>query len=453
MAHKTVRADIYIEDEKIHSVGKRIKQNAKTVIDATDRIIFSGGVDAHTHMELPVMGTHSCDSFESGTRAALHGGTTTIIDFANQAKGDSLLNTLKLWQNKAHDMAVCDYGFHISVTDPRENVLSEIESIIKNEGVTSFKTFMAYEKMKLCNSDLARLMREVKKHKGLITTHAEDGTEIDQLILSNIKARNLAPEYHEKSRPPHTEVNAVSDLIKIAKEEKCPVYIVHTSCGESLDEIAGSQNKGHHIFAETCIQYLLLDKSKYMNSDFKESAKFIISPPLRQKEDQSKLWNAIRDGHIQVVATDHCPFTSKQKNKGVKDGFSRIPNGVPGVENRMEILFSEGVVKGKISVNKFVEVTSLNPARLFGLYPKKGIIAVGSDADIVIFNSKKKHTILSSNNHTKCDYSIYQGLELTGKCEKVILRGKLLIDNGKDNIPKGFGNYLPRKIPNIIHLN
>jgi dihydropyrimidinase len=442
-ASDTSQADVYIEGEKIHTIGKDLPQKADRVIDAKGCYLFPGGIDAHTHMELPFMGTFSSDTFESGTLAGLHGGTTTIIDFAFQKQGDTLQAAYNQWQEKAQGKAVGDYAFHMVVTDFNDSTRKEIKTLVDQHGITSFKTFMAYKgALMIDDRQIMGLLNEVKKHGAIVTTHAENGDLADTLIKENKSKGNLTPEYHALSRPPICEAEATGRILDLAFEGDHPLYIVHMTCEDAINRVRGVMARNQKVHVETCIQYLLLDDSVYLEKDF-GGAKYVMSPPIRKKKDQEALWKAIEQNIVEVVATDHCPFCMEQKRMG-KDDFSKIPNGAPAVENRMELLFSEGVLKNRLSLNKFVDVTSTAPARIFGLLPKKGTIAVGADADIVIFDPKVQHTISAKTHHMNCDYSMFEGWKVQGKCRTTILRGTVAIDQGKAFVGKGFGRYLPR---------
>ena len=438
-----MEADVYIEGEKVHTIGHSLTNKADKTIDAKGCFLFPGGVDAHTHMQLPFMGTFSSDTFETGTLAGLHGGTTTIIDFAFQKQGDTLNAALSKWHEMADGNAVGDYAFHVVVTDFNEKSKSEIKDIVEKKGVTSFKTFMAYKgAIMLDDRGIVGLMKEVKKHGGLVTTHAENGDLIDTLIAENRAEGKLTPEYHALSRPPICESEATGRIIDIAYQDESPIYIVHLTCEAALNRVREATKRNQKVFVETCVQYLVLDDSAYLEKDF-GGAKYVMSPPLRKNSDQEALWKGIDQNLIEVVATDHCPFCMDQKRMGLND-FSKIPNGAPGIEDRMELMFSEGVMKKRISLNKFVELNSTAPAKIFGLFPKKGTIAVGTDADIVIFDPKVQHTISAKTRHMNCDYNAYEGWKVQGKCRTTILRGTVAIENGKALIGKGFGKYLPR---------
>lgn len=434
--------DIYIEGESVSAIGKNLDIKADTIIDATGLLAFPGAVDPHVHLEMPFMGTFSSDNYETGTRAALHGGTTTVIDFVLQKQGHSLHDALKEWSGRAESNAVGDYGFHMAVTDFNENTSKEISTMIEDEGITSFKIFMAYKgALMIDDKQMVGLMNEVKKRGGMVTVHATNGDMIDFLIAKNLKEGNTAPLYHYLSQPEVTEAEASERFASIAGYTGCPGYIVHLTCEGALNAVRDNNRHNQKVFAETCIQYLLLDASLYEHNF--EGAKWVMSPPLREKKDQEALWAGINQGLIQVVATDHCPFKWEQKLLG-KDDFSKIPNGHPAIEHRVELLYSEGVRKGRITLNKFVELLSTNPAKIFGMYPRKGCIAPGSDADIVLFDPNKEHTISAATHHMNTDYSGYEGCKLTGKTKTVLLRGRVVIDDGECKAEKGYGKFIKR---------
>ncbi len=425
------------------SNGSRLPANADTVIDATGLLVFPGGIDPHVHLEMPFMGTFSSDTHETGTRAALFGGTTTVIDFVLQTQGHTLHEALAEWNGRASGTAVGDYSFHMAVTDFNDRTRAEIRQMIEEEGITSFKTFMAYKgALMIDDRQMTALMQEVRQHGGLVTVHATNGDMIDYLIAKHRAEGKLSPRYHYLSQPEVTEAEASGRFADIADYTGCPGYIVHLTCEGALNAVRNATRRNQHLFVETCIQYLLLDDSLYQE-DF-EGAKWVMSPPLRKKKDQTTLWAGINQGLVNVVATDHCPFMWKQKLMGEKD-FSKIPNGHPAIENRMELLYSEGVHKGRISLNKYVEVACTNPAKIFGLFPRKGTIAPGSDADLVLFDPVKKHTLSAATHHMNVDYSGYEGWELTGKVQTVILRGQVAIDKNKCLIEKGYGQFIKRK--------
>lgn len=447
-ASEDYKADIYIEGEKIVAIGKDLKYDAKKVIDASGKLVFPGGIDPHVHLDMPFMGTSSSDDYETGTRAALFGGTTMVIDFILQTQGDTLYNALQAWQKRS-EKAVGDYSYHMAVTDFNDNTAKEVIEMIEKEGITSFKTFMAYKgALMIDDGQMVQLMRVLKKHGGLITVHATNGDMIDSLISMHKKEGKLSPLYHYLSQPEITEAEASERFTDMLHYTGCPGYIVHMTCEGALNAVRRAATRNQKVFVETCSQYLMIDASLY-DKGF-ESAKWVMSPPLREKKDQTALWSGINQGLVQVVGTDHCPFMWEQKKMGEND-FSKIPNGHPAIEHRMEFMYSEGVAKGKLSLSKFVEVTSTNAAKIFGMYPRKGTLSIGADADIVIFDPAKKHTISAKTHHMRVDYSAYEGWEVTGKCETVLLRGQVAIENEQCLLTKGNGKFIPRnKISEII---
>lgn len=435
-------ADIFIEGETISAIGKNLSVKADKEIDASGKLVFPGGIDPHVHLDMPFMGTYSSDNYETGTRAALFGGTTMVIDFILQKQGNSLQAALEEWRGRSDNNCVGDYSFHMAVTDFNDHTKKEIKDFIEKEGITSFKTFMAYKgALMIDDRQMIGLMEEVKKHGGIINVHATNGDMIDYLTAKHKEEGKMSPLYHYLSQPEITEAEASERFVDMASYTECPGYIVHLTCEGALNAVRNATKRNQKMFVETCIQYLILDASLY-EKDF-EGAKWVMSPPLRQKKDQETLWAGINQGLVQVVATDHCPFKWEQKLMG-KNDFSKIPNGHPAVENRMELLFSEGVVKNKITLNKYVEVASTNAAKIFGMFPRKGTVAVGSDADIIIFDPNEKHTLSSSTHHMNVDYSGYEGWEVTGKVKTVLLRGKIAIDNNECLVEKGYGQFIKR---------
>ena len=435
-------ADIFIEGEIIVAIGKNLGMKADQEIDARGKLVMPGGIDPHVHLDMPFMGTYSSDNYETGTRAALYGGTTMVIDFILQKQGNSLRSALDEWNGRANGNAVGDYSFHMAVTDFNDQTKKEIKGMIEEEGITSFKTFMAYKgALMIDDRQMIGLMDEVKRNGGLINVHATNGDMIDYLVQKHREEWKLSPLYHYLSQPEITEAEASERFVDMASYTGCPGYIVHLTCEGALNAVRNATRRNQKMFVETCIQYLILDASLY-EKDF-EGAKWVMSPPLREKKDQATLWAGINQGLVNVVATDHCPFMWEQKLMG-KNDFSKIPNGHPAIENRMELLFSEGVQKGKITLNKYVEVACTNPAKIFGMFPKKGTIAVGSDADIIIIDPNEKHTLSASTHHMNVDYSGYEGWELTGKVKTVLLRGAVAIDNNKCLIEKGYGKFVKR---------
>jgi dihydropyrimidinase len=434
--------DILTEGETIVAIGRglRVPEDVE-IIDCTGKLVMPGGIDPHVHLAMPFMGTFSSDDYETGTCAALHGGTTTVIDFILQKQGSSLRAAFDEWSGRASGHAVGDYSFHMAVTDFNPNTKEEIAEMIA-EGITSFKTFMAYKgALMIDDAQMVGLMQEVKKHGGLVTAHATNGDMIDTLIAQHRAQGQLSPLYHYLSQPEVTEAEASGRFADIANYTGVNAYIVHLTCEGALNQVRRATERNQRVLVETCIQYLLLDASLYENEA--EGAKWVMSPPLRQKKDQATLWAGINQGLVNVVGTDHCPFMWEQKLAG-KDDFSKIPNGHPAVEHRMELLFSEGVRKGRITPQKFVEVTATNAAKIFGLFPRKGTISIGADADLVVIDPEKKHTISATTHHMNVDYSGYEGWELTGKIDTVLLRGQVAIEAGVARVGRGYGQFIKR---------
>jgi len=439
-------ADIFIENETVTLVGKDLEMEADEVIDASGKYLFPGGLDPHTHLDMPFGGTTSADDFETGTRAAAHGGTTTLIDFAIQSKGHSTLEALDTWHAKADGKTAIDYGFHMIVTDLEDNRVHEMK-MLADAGVTSYKLFMAYPGvLYVDDGTIYRAMKKAGEDGTVVCMHAENGIVIDEIVKAAVAAGKTEPKYHALTRPTRMEAEGVHRAIAIAEVANVPVYIVHLSCSDALEQVMLARNRGVHAFAETCPQYLFLDHSYYEQEGF-EGAKYVMTPALREKWNQDELWKGLRFGDLQSIATDHCPFCFKdQKILGVDD-FSKIPNGGPGVENRMSLVYNGGVNSGRISLNKIVELTSTAAAKTFGLFPKKGTIAVGSDADIVIFDPNRKETISVNNtctHHMNVDYNAYEGFEVKGFTETVLSRGKVVIDNCEYVGKKGDGQFLKR---------
>ena len=440
------KGDIFIESEQVNLIGKNLDVKADRVIDAQDKYVIPGGIDPHTHLDMPFAGTVSADDFETGTRAAAHGGTTTLIDFAIQTKGRSTLEALETWHKKAEGKTAIDYGFHMIITDLEDDRVPEMRTLA-GEGITSYKLFMAYPGVLYADdATLFRAMRKAGEDGTVICMHAENGIVIDEIVKSALAEGKTGPKWHALTRPTRMEAEGVHRSIAIAEVADVPVYIVHLSSADALEQVVLARDRGAHVFAETCPQYLFLDHSYYEQEGF-EGAKYVMTPPLREKWNQKELWRGLQMGDLMSISTDHCPFCFKeQKEMGIND-FSKIPNGGPGVENRMSLVFNGGVVEGRISLNRFVELTSTASAKMFGLFPKKGTIAVGSDADIVIFNPDRKETISVNNSvthHMKVDYNAYEGFEVTGVSETVISRGKIIVENCEYLGKKGDGQFLKR---------
>jgi len=436
------RADILIEDETISVIGKTLEMEADVTIDASNKLVIPGGIDPHTHMELPFGGTFSSDDFFTGTRAAAFGGTTTIIDFAVQTKGEAMTAGVDAWHKKAEGKCAIDYGFHLITTEFEDGDEREMYQLM-DEGITSFKLFMAYPGVFLADdATIFRAMSAAGNRGGLICMHAENGIVINEIIKRALAQGRTAPKYHALTRPTIAEAEGVHRAIAIAEMAESPVYIVHLSCTDALNQVREARDRGIAAFAETCPQYLFHSIKDY-GDDF-EGAKYVMTPPLREKHNQAELWKGLKMDDLQVISTDHCPFCMKeQKELGAND-FSKIPNGAPGVENRMSLIYNGGVVENRISLNRFVELTSTAAAKMFGLFPKKGTIAVGSDADIVIFDPEKEHTFGVANEHMNVDYSAYEGWKVKGKVETVLSRGRVVIENGEHKGKQGDGRFLKR---------
>lgn len=444
--------DIFVSDGKIAAIGNNLKEHfqVEEIIDADGLYVFPGGVDPHTHLDLPFMGTFSADDFETGTLAGLYGGTTSIVDLALQSRGSSLADCISHWHEKADGKAVGDYAFHCGITDFPENVKKEFSDVVK-DGITSFKVFMAYKGALMIDDRLLLgVMEEARKYGAIITVHAENGDMVDAMVAKYKKEKRLTPEYHALAHPASAEAEAAGRVMDLAFHSGAVVYLVHTSCGEALKRAQQNYKRNQRVFVETCPQYLLLDDSVYKKPGF-EGAKYVMSPPIRTKQDQEALWSGLQNGNVQTIGTDHCPFNFVgQKDMG-KDDFTKIPNGAPGIEHRLELLFSEGVLKNRITLNRLVEVLCTNPAAIFGL-STKGSLMVGKDADIVLFNPDETHTISSSTHHHNVDNSIYEGWSVTGKVKTVLSNGKVVIRNGKaDEITKGQGRYLKRQPYNFAY--
>lgn len=449
-------ADILVEDEKIVLIGKSLDVDADKVIDATDRLVIPGGIDPHTHFDMPFGGTVSADDFETGTRAAAFGGTTTCIDFAIQNKGESSLKGLETWHEKAAGKATCDYSFHMILTDMPDERLPEMR-MLADEGVTSYKLFMAYPGvLYVDDGTLYRAFRQAGENGTRICMHAENGIVIDEIVKAAVKDGKTHPKWHTKTRPTRMEAEGVYRSMAIAEVAQVPLYIVHLSCADALEEVKRARLRGVDVIAETCPQYLFLDETSYDAPGF-EGAKYVMTPALREKWNQDVLWEGLRMRHLETIATDHCPFCFNEGTPGVKarpgkelglESFTKIPNGAPGVENRMSLIYNGGVVQKRISLNRFVELTSTAAAKAFGLFPKKGTIAVGSDADIVIFDPNRKETISINNpctHHMNVDFSAYEGFEVQGFTETVLSRGRVVIEKNELKV-QGGGSFVKRAL-------
>src|SRR2546427_3528936 len=439
-AEGSTRADVLVDGERIAAIGADLPAagiTADDTIDASGRYVIPGAIDVHTHMELPFGGTFAKDTFETGTRAAAFGATTTIVDFAVQSRGKALRDGLDAWHAKADGNACIDYGFHVIISDVRDDVLAEMDTLV-DEGVTTFKLFTAYPGVFFSDDGaIFRAMQQTARNGGLIMMHAENGLAIDVVAGQNFAAGHTDPYYHGTSRSPVLEGEATNRVIRLAKVAGAPVYIVHLSAREALNEVRRARDEGLPAFAETCPQYLFLSLDDLGNGF--EGAKFVCSPPLRPADHQEDLWVGLVKDDLQVVSTDHCPFDFHgQKDLG-KGDFRKVPNGLPGVEDRMDLLHDGGVVGGKITKERWVEITSTAPAKLFGMYPRKGAIAIGADADIVVYDPNRKHTISAKTHHMDVDYSCYEGRSVQGGSDLVLSRGAAVVRDGEFTGRKGAG--------------
>jgi dihydropyrimidinase len=451
-ASDTFPADVLIDGEQIVAVGRNL--GGDTTIDAAGAYVIPGGIDVHTHLDMPFGGTVSSDDFFTGHKAAAFGGTTMHIDFAIQPKGASLRETLDIWHGKANGKAVIDYGFHVAITDLRDDVLAEMPATI-DYGATSMKLFMAYKgALQVDDTTLFRAMQQAAAHKLLIMVHAENGDAIEILVNEALAAGNLAPKYHALTRPPELEAEATARAVRFAEVTGAPLYVVHLTNAGALEAVRLARGRGNgadHIFAETCTQYFFFTKDDLAREGF-EGAKWVCSPPFREASDQAALWQGVADNSLQVVSTDHCPFWFEGGVDGRPGGkelgtssFAKIPNGCPGIEERMLILYTHGVRTGKISLNRWVELTSTNPAKLFGCYPQKGVIAPGADADLVLWDPAATRTISAATQHQRTDYTIYEGWEVQGAPRTVLARGRVLVDNGVWHGAAGSGKFVHRR--------
>jgi dihydropyrimidinase len=450
-ATDTYPADVAITKGKIAAIGKDLPvQNTTRTLDASGKLVLPGGIDVHTHLDMPFGGTTSADDFETGTRAAAFGGTTTLIDFAIQYKGQRLRQAFDTWMGKAAGKAVCDYAFHCIVTDISGGQLGEMNDLV-HEGVTSFKLFMAYPGVfMLDDGAIFKALQTTSKNGGMVCMHAENGSAIDVIVQQALAEGKRAPKYHALTRPTTAEAEATGRAIALAEMAGAPIYIVHLSCNDALEKVREARDRGLPVYAETCPQYLYLSLENFDAPGF-EGAKYVFTPPLREKWHQEKLWNGLQCDHLQVVSTDHCPFCFKEQKELGRDDFTKIPNGGPGVEHRMSLIYSGGVASGRFGANRFVELVSTTPAKLFGLYPRKGTIAVGSDADLVIFDPQRKHTISAKTHHMRVDYSMFEGISVTGMPDVVLSRGKVVVEADKFLGRAGQGEFLRRATYGEVH--
>ncbi len=444
-ADATANADLLIEGTTIKEIRAGIPaSSADKVVDARGLLLMPGGIDAHTHLDMPFGGSQSADDFLTGTRAAAIGGTTTIVDFAIQARGTKMRNALDTWWKKAEGKACIDYGLHMIVTDLGDAGLEDMDDLVR-EGVASFKLFMAYPNVLMVDdATIFKALQQTAKNGALICMHAENGSVIDVIVQQALAEGKTAPIYHALTRPTIAEAEAVHRAIAMAEIAGVPIYIVHLSSEDALNQVREARDRGLPAFAETCPQYLLLSLEDVADKGW-EGAKYVFTPPLRERKNQPKLWEGLRKDNLQVVSTDHCPFCFEDQKALGKDDFTKIPNGGPGIENRLQLLHHHGVGKGNFSLNRFVELVSTAPARIFGMYPKKGVLAVGSDADLVLWDPNEELTISAKTHHMRVDYSMFEGFHVRGNARDVYSRGELIVSGGKFIGKPGRGNYLRRE--------
>jgi len=443
-------ADVLIDGERIVQIGEALgsSSQADETIDAAGRYVIPGGIDVHTHMELPFGGTFAKDTFETGTRAAAFGGTTTIVDFAVQSRGKSLREGLDAWHAKAEGNAVADYGFHMIMSDVNDDTLAEMDQLIA-EGVPDFKLFTAYPGVFYSDDGaIFRALQRTAKNGGLIMMHAENGMAIDVVAADEVAAGHTDPYYHGVARYPIFEGEATNRVIRLAEAAGVPIYIVHLSARDALNEVRAARDRGAMAFAETCPQYLFLSLDD-MGGGF-NGAKFICSPPLRPADHQAELWTGLVKDDLQVVSTDHCPFDFHGQKELGRGDFRKVPNGLPGVEDRVDLLHDGGVVAGRITKERWVEVISTAPARMFGMYPRKGAVAVGSDADLVVYDPNRKRTISATTHHMDVDYSCYEGRTVQGAADVVMSRGSVIVRNGEFTGRKGAGRFVKRGAADFV---
>ncbi|HLY95356.1 MAG TPA: dihydropyrimidinase, partial [Gaiellaceae bacterium] len=437
-------ADVFIDDERISLIGESLDIQADKVIDAAGKYVLPGCIDPHTHLDMPFGGTTTIDDVESGQTSAAFGGTTSHVDFIIQPQGQTFAAAFDEWRSKANGRQVIDMGYHMAVTDLKNGGTLEELASLPDQGITSYKLFMAYKGALMVDDEtLFRTMEVAARTGALVMVHAENGDAIAVLVEEALAAGHTEPKYHALTRPPETEGEATNRAIQLARVAGCPLYVVHVSCKESVEPIALAREKGWNVFGETCTQYLFIDYTHLEQPNF-EGAKYVYTPPPRDKSNQDVLWNAVRTDVLSAISTDHCAFNwDGQKTLG-RDDFSKIPNGGPGIENRLQMIHEYGVRTGRLSLNRMVELLATNPAKLFGLYPRKGTIAVGSDADMVVFDPTKQVTISAGTHHSKADYNLYEGTKVTGSPEVVLLRGHVLVENDELVASPGIGQFVKR---------
>lgn len=433
------KADLLIEGEKIRAIGENLQGDI--TIDAAGCLVFPGFIDGHTHLDMPVSGTITADDFASGSVAALAGGTTMLIDFATQDKGDTLAHALEVWHSRADGKCSCDYGFHMAITDWNERTRMELYDM-EAAGVTSFKCYYAYDALMVNDQEMYEILCEMRKIGGILGVHCENGPVLECLRQEALEAGHTGPEWHPKTRPNIVEGEAVGRFLRIAELADAPAWVVHLSTEDGLEEIRMARERGQKVFVESCPQYLTLDESVYDKPDF-EAAKYVCSPPLRSQQDQYCLWKALERSEIDILSTDHCSFNFRKQKELGREDFTKIPNGMPGIEHRPTVMYTAAVASGKISASVLCRMLSEEPARMFGLYPQKGVLAVGSDADIVIYDPKRNTILSAETQYQNCDYTPYEGFQTAGSVRDVFLRGEHAVADGKV-IARGLGRYVPR---------
>ncbi|KPJ94357.1 MAG: phenylhydantoinase [Gemmatimonas sp. SG8_17] len=442
-ASDTYDGDVLVDGELIAALGPALEVNVDRVIDATGKYVLPGGIDVHTHLDMPLNGISSSDDFTTGTIAAAFGGTTAIVDFPTQARGESLHRAFDSWLEKAQGKAAIDYGFHMIISDFNDQVEREMDELIK-EGITSFKLFMAYpDRLMLDDSAIFRALLRTGENGGLVTIHAENGSVIDVLVRRALAKGLTDPKYHALTRPARAEAEAVYRAIAMAEMADVPIYIVHLSSAEALQVVTAARDRGLPVYAETCPQYLCLSADSYEEPGF-AGAKYVMSPPLRDRDKQVELWRGLARGDIQVVATDHCPFRMADQKELGREDFTKIPGGAPGIETRLSLLFDCGVRQNRILLNRFVDITATSPAKIFGLWPQRGQIALGSYADIVVWDPARQMTLNADSLHMRVDYSPYEGRTATGMPELVMARGRVIIEGERYLGKPGDGEFIKR---------
>ncbi|MBD5150657.1 MAG: dihydropyrimidinase [Oscillibacter sp.] len=428
-AHGETKADVLLENERVAAVGEDLPAGDAQVVDCAGKILFPGFIDGHTHFDLEVGGTITADDFATGSRAALRGGTTMVVDFAAPDKGETLAEGLERWRKKSEGRTACDYGFHMTIDDWNEGISREIDDML-DQGITSFKMYMTYPAMMIPEGDMYHALLRLKEAGGIVGVHCENDGVIRTLVSDAKAAGRLSPASHPRTRPAPLEAEAVGHLLRMAQLADVPVIIVHLTCRESLEEVRAARRRGQRVYVETCPHYLLLDDSVYDNPDYMEAAKFVCAPPIRKRADQSALWEALKNSEIDTVATDHCSFTTAQKRVGQYD-FTKIPGGLPGVEHRGTLLYTYGVAAGRITAADMCRVLCENPAKLYGCWPRKGVIAPGSDGDIVVYDPSAGGVITAADQAQNVDYTPYEGRKTVGSIAQVYLRGRLAVDHGR----------------------